>query len=126
MKYLTSLLFLFLTSWMVLVAGKGTDVTKPGTCVGGSSTSKIKVSEENGGLEVEFEVDMNKPKPRRVWTVIIKKNGKQVYKRNHRTNAASGSFDARAVIPGGVTGRITAQATSLGTSEVCKASARYP
>jgi hypothetical protein len=117
-----SLFAIFLLSALVaLVSGKDTDVLKAGTCTKRSS-SKIKLSEENGNLEVEFEVDMNVAN--RLWTVVIKKNGNQVYKRNHRTNASSGSFSARTVLSG-LTGAITASATSLSTAETCSASARY-
>jgi hypothetical protein len=118
----SSIAALLLSLLVVLVAGKSTDVLKAGTCTKRSS-SKIKLSNENGNLEVEFEVDMNVAN--RWWLVIISKNGKQVYKRNHLTNVASGSFDARKVILGGLTGSITAKATSNSTGEVCTATAKY-
>jgi hypothetical protein len=105
-----------------LVAGKDTDVLKAGRCTKRSS-SKLKLSDENGNLEVEFEVDMNVNN--KLWTVVLTKNGQQVYKRNHKTVAPSGSFEARKVVPGGLTGTITAKATSISTGEVCTASAKY-
>jgi hypothetical protein len=118
----STLAALLLTGLVALVAGKSTDVVKAGTCTKRSS-STLSLSNENGNLQVEFEVDMNVAN--RWWLVIISKNGKQVYKRNHLTNAASGSFDARKVILGGLTGSITAKATSNSTGEVCTAAAKY-
>ena len=114
-----TLLFSFL---LALVAAKDTDVLKAGTCTKRSS-SKLKLSDEDGNLEVEFEVDMNVNN--KLWTVVLTKNGQQVYKRNHKTVAPSGSFEARKVVLGGLTGTITAKATSVSTGEVCTATAKY-
>lgn len=118
---LSAIAILLLSFFASLVSGKSTDVLKAGSCTG-SSTSKIKLSNENGNLEVEFEVDMNKPN--RKWKVVIKKNGVQVYAGTHTTNTSSGSFDVRRVLSG-LSGTITATATSLSTSEKCTAQAKY-
>jgi hypothetical protein len=106
----------------VAVLAKSTDVRRAGTCSGGS-TSKIKLSPEDAGLEIEVEVDMNVANRR--WLVTVTKAGKQVYRKFHRTNAASGSFSARTVAAGALGGKVVARAVSSSTGEVCTASATF-
>jgi hypothetical protein len=123
---------IFLISVVVAVANDANsadsaddrEVVKMGTCTGGSSRSKIELSVDDdnlGKLEVDFDVDTTRPN--RVWTVVITKNGQQVYKRNHRTNAW-GNFDAEVELAG-LTGNITAVASSVSSSEKCTASAKF-
>jgi hypothetical protein len=99
---------------------KDGDVRKRGTCSNGS-TSKIKLSPENGRIETEFEVDQNRNGVR--WKVTIRRNGKVAVSTRATTKGPSGSFDVRRVLgnsPGA--DRITARATSP-SGEVCSASA---
>ncbi len=72
------------------------DVRVAGTCTK-SSTSKIKLSEENGRIEVEFEVDQNRNGVR--WNVTIAQNGRRVATMRKVTKGPSGSFEARIVAP---------------------------
>ena len=51
---------------------KDGDVRVAGTCTK-ASTSKLKLSNENGRIEVEFEVDQNRVG--RVWAVAVRRNG---------------------------------------------------
>ena len=118
------------TAWMV-VAGivgamltvapaalaKDGDVRVPGTC-SRTSTSKLKLSREDGGTEVEFEVDQNRAGVR--WRVVLVRNGTQVASRTRVTRPPSGSFEARFVTGG--SGRFVARATSP-TGETCTARA---
>ena len=60
-----------------------------GTC-SDASTSKIKVKEDDGRLEVEFEVDQNRNGE--TWKVKFKNGSDVVFKGTARTKAPSGSF----------------------------------
>ena len=63
-----------------------------------SSTAKLKLSRENGRIEVEFEVDQNRngiP-----WKVTLRRNGSLVASATAITRAPSGSFSLRRVISG--------------------------
>jgi hypothetical protein len=110
-------LSLLLAMTTTTVKAKSTDIRKPGVC-NGRSTSKIKVSEEDGGLEIEFEVDMNLVGRR--WLVVINQGGRRIHRKFYRTNAASGSFSANVL--GSFSGKVQARAVSSSTGEVCTAS----
>jgi hypothetical protein len=98
------------------------DILRAGTCTG-STTSKIKLSAEDGGVEVEFEVDQNRngiP-----WKVTISHNGRIVARRTRVTRGPSGSFEARVVVPDrpgadSLRGRATSP-----SGEICNARARF-
>jgi hypothetical protein len=77
-------------------AAKDGDVLVAGSCTR-LSTSKLKLSEENGRIEVEFEVDQNRNGVR--WTVRIVQNGKRIAQLARVTRAPSGSFEARVLAP---------------------------
>ena len=96
---------------------KDGDVRVAGTCTKASS-SKLKLSREDAGTEVEFEVDQNRNGVR--WRVVLFRNGTQVASRVRVTRAPSGSFEARFVSTG--SGRLVARATSP-TGERCTARA---
>jgi hypothetical protein len=96
---------------------KDGDVRVAGTCTKASS-SKLKLSREDAGTEVEFEVDQNRNGVR--WRVVLFRNGSQVASRARVTRAPSGSFEARFVTAG--SGRFVARATSP-TGERCTAQA---
>jgi hypothetical protein len=93
-----------------------------GTCTQ-HSTSKLKLSREDRGIEVEFEVDQNRNGV--PWRVMLSRNGKVVASFTATTRAPSGSFEIRRLVadrPG--TDRISARATRSG--EVCSASHKAP
>jgi hypothetical protein len=96
---------------------KDGDVRVAGTCTK-ASTSKLKLSREDAGTEVEFEVDQNRNGVR--WHVALFRNGTQVASRVRVTRAPSGSFEAR--FAAGGPGRFVARATSP-TGERCTARA---
>ena len=98
------------------------DVRVAGKCTK-SSTSKLKLSEENGRIEVEFEVDQNRNGVR--WKVAIFQNGSRIARMTRVTRPPSGSFEARVLAanrPGADTFR--ARATSP-SGEVCTARASF-
>jgi hypothetical protein len=97
-------------------------VTLSGTCTQQSS-SKLKLSRDDGRIEVEFEVDQNRNGV--PWKVTLRRNGTRVASLTAKTHAPSGSFEIRRLIadrPG--TDRISARATRSG--ETCTASHAAP
>jgi hypothetical protein len=101
---------------------KDGDVLRAGSCTK-SSTSKIKLSEENGRIEVEFEVDQNRNGVR--WNVRLTQNGRQVARLTRVTRGPSGSFEARIVAPNRAgADRFAGRATSP-SGEVCTARATF-
>ena len=100
-------------------AAKDGDVEVAGTCTK-ASTSKLKLSEEDGGIEVELEVDQNRRGVR--WVVTLRRNGTLVGRRVRLTRGESGSFEARFVTrnaPGA--DRFVARAARLGERCVARA-----
>ena len=72
------------------------------------STAKLKLSNDDGRVEVEFEVDQNRngiP-----WKVTLRRNGSLVATTTATTHAPSGSFSVRRLIPG-ASGTFVAVAT---------------
>ena len=98
---------------------KDGDVLRQGACTG-VSTSKIKLSEENGRIEVEFEVDQNRNGVR--WNILIRQNGRRVASLVRVTRGPSGSFEARFVAPNRA-GTDTFVATATRSGETCRARA---
>ena len=101
--------------------GNDRDVRVAGSC-SLSSTAKLKLSPENGRVEADFEVDVNRVG--KTWHVTMNRNGARVLSRNATTNARSGSFEVRAVInAGSPRTKVTAVARRAATGEVCRATA---
>jgi hypothetical protein len=83
------------------------------------STSTLKLSREDRGIEVEFEVDQNRNAV--PWKVALSRNGHRVALLRATTHAPSGSFEIRRVIAGRLgTSHISARAVRSG--ETCTAS----
>jgi hypothetical protein len=83
------------------------------------STSKLKLSREDRGIELEFQVDQNRNGV--PWTVTFSRNGSTLKRFTTTTRAPSGSFEIRRVIAGRLgSDRITAVATRA-SSETCTA-----
>jgi hypothetical protein len=102
-------------------AAKDGDVLVAGTCTKATS-SKLKLSDEDGGIEVELEVDQNRNGVR--WSVVLFRNGAEIGRRVGVTRGPSGSFEARLVTanrPG--VDRFLARATRVG--ERCSARASF-
>jgi hypothetical protein len=101
---------------------KDGDVRVRGTCTK-SSTSKLKLSEEDGRIEVEFEVDQNRNGIR--WNVQLFQNGSRIARMTRVTRGPSGSFEARVLAPD-TAGKdaFRARATSP-SGEICTARASF-
>jgi hypothetical protein len=101
---------------------KDGDIRVRGTCTK-ASTSKLKLSEEDGRIEVEFEVDQNRNGVR--WNVVLLQNGKRIARMTRVTRGRSGSFEARIVAPN-TSGADTFRARATSPSnEVCTARASF-
>lgn len=100
------------------VAAKDGDKIYRGACTNRSDW-KLKLSPENGRIEVEFEVDT--PKIGQTWSVRMKQNGVVFFTGTRATTSPSGSFEVRRVRPN-TSGLDTfvARAVNLKTGEVCK------
>ena len=98
--------------------GKDGRVIKRGDC-SGASNWKLKAKPDDGGLEVEFEVDQNRNGVR--WNVALRRNGKTVSRGRRTTRAPSGSFDFERTI-GNPRGTDTISAVATRAGETCRAS----
>lgn len=93
------------------------DVIREGSC-GRSSDWKLKLSREDGGIEVEFEVDQNVTGDR--WRVRIRHDGDVAFRGVRTTRGESGSFEVRIVENDRAgTDRFRGKALNLSTGEVC-------
>ncbi len=120
-------LSLLLLPALILVpasVAKDGDVLVRGTCTK-ASTSKLKLSSEDGRIEIEFEVDQNRNGIR--WMVSLRRvvpgGTRLLFSGARVTRAPSGSFELRRVVENRV-GRdtISARATSP-SGEFCRAMA---
>jgi hypothetical protein len=106
----------------VAVAGDR-DVIREGPC-SGSSDWKLKLSPEDGRIEVEFEVDQNVVGDR--WRVKILHDGDRVFAGTRTTRGASGSFELRIVEDDRAgSDAFRARARNLSTDEICRGSATF-
>lgn len=115
-------LTLIVTSVGVAGARDG-DIEVRGRCSGGSQ-AELKLSDEDGRIEIEFEVDQNRVGQR--WRVAVRDDGARVLRTRATTTAPSGSFEVRTVVADSP-GRdvIRARARNLSTGEICRAVARW-
>ena len=122
MRYLRNVLVLTVAAALVVpLAGsalaKDGDVIRRGGC-SGASDWKLKLSEDNGRIEVEYEVDQNAVGDR--WRVKIRHDGELVFSGVRRTRGASGSFEVRIVERNGPgQDEFNARARNRSTGEVC-------
>jgi len=100
------------------------DVIKEGPC-SGASDWKLKASEENGAIEVEFEVDTNINGQK--WQVRLSDNGTRIFQGTRTTVAPSGSFEVRVVTPNQAgPDKILGQAKNNATGETCVGRVTFP
>jgi hypothetical protein len=106
-----------------VATAKDGDVIRTGSC-SSRSDWKLKLSPEDGRIEVEFEVDQNRVG--RTWNVKLKRDGSLLWQGQRTTRAPSGSFEARRVISDRA-GRdtIVARATNPNSGEVCRGTATF-
>ena len=114
-------LVLALTAAPLAVAKDG-DVIRRGNCTGATDW-KLKLSEEDGRIEVEFEVDQNRNGVS--WNVRLFQNGSQIARATRVTRRPSGSFELRRVAPNTAgTDSFRARATTA-SGEVCTGRASF-
>jgi hypothetical protein len=102
---------------------KDGDVVRTGSC-SGASDWKLKLSPENGKIEVEYEVDSNKVG--QTWRVKLFHDGNRFFVGTRQTAGASGSFEVRKVVANhSGTDEFRARAVNLATGEVCGGSASF-
>ena len=96
---------------------KDGDVIRRGAC-SGASDWKLKLSPQNGKIEVEFEVDSNKLG--QTWRVRIRQQGGLIFSRSRMTQAPSGSFEVRRLAQNHAgTDAFRARAVNLASAETC-------
>jgi hypothetical protein len=102
---------------------KDGDVIKSGPC-SMQSDWKLKLSPENGRIEVEFEVDQNVRGQN--WKVTLKHNGAKFFKGSAITKGPSGSFTVRQVVDN-LAGpdTVDAIAKNAATGEICQGAATF-
>jgi hypothetical protein len=92
---------------------------RTGSCTVGDW--KLKVSPENGRLEVEYEVDVNRRGQR--WRVALFHGGNRIHRDTHVTRGRSGSFTVRDLARNTAGGdRIRARAIRFGGGQRCRGS----
>jgi hypothetical protein len=100
---------------------KDGDVIERGSC-SGSADWKLKLSPEDGGIEVEYEVDSNVVG--QTWRVKISQNGERIFRGRRQTQGASGSFSVRVVANDTAgTDSFRGKAVNPDTGEVCRGTA---
>ena len=93
------------------------DVIRTGAC-SGRGDWKLKLSEDNGRIEVEYEVDQNRVGD--VWRVRIRHDGDLVFAARRTTRAPSGSFTLRLLQRNRVGDDVfRGRAVNLRTGEIC-------
>ena len=99
------------------------DVIRRGSCRG-TSDWKLKLSPEDGRIEVEFEVDQNRVG--QTWAVRIAQDGDQIFAGRRITRAPSGSFEVR-VLARNTAGDDTFRATArnVASGETCVGRATF-
>ena len=104
-------------------SAKDGDVIRHGDCTARSDW-KLKLSPENGRIEVEFEVDQNRNGHK--WNIRMKRNGNLFWRGARRTQPPSGSFEVRKLTRNGAGAeKIVVRARNVRTGEVCRGVARF-
>ena len=107
----------------VPAAAKDGDVIKTGSC-SGSTDWKLKLSPEDSGIEVEYEVDSNVTG--QSWRVKIFQNGDRIFAGPRQTKGASGSFEVRVVADDSAgTDTFRGKAVNAATGETCNGTASF-
>jgi hypothetical protein len=102
--------------------GRHSSVRVRGGCTQ-QSTSKLKLSREDRGIEVEFQVDQDRNGV--PWNVTLRRNGSRIASFTATTRGPSGSFEIHRVIARHAHNRISAIATRT-SGETCRAGATAP
>ena len=86
---LAGLVVLAVSAMAPAASAKGTEVIQQGAC-SGATDWKLKLKNQDAGIEVEFEVDSNVSG--QDWKVKIFQNGDRIFHGTRTTHGASGSF----------------------------------
>ncbi|MFB3739274.1 MAG: hypothetical protein ACE14W_09975 [Candidatus Velamenicoccus archaeovorus] len=98
------------------------EVVRSGAC-SGSSAWKLKLSPDNGRIEVDLEV--HEALAHQTWRVRMRHEGELFYRGAHRTDA-TGSFDVtRRANDGAGRDGFRVRAVNAATGEVCTATGTY-
>jgi hypothetical protein len=100
-----------------IVQAKSPRVTETKMC--GQIATKLKVSGEDAGAQVEYELDQNVNG--RTWTLALKQNGRRAGAAKRTTQAPSGSLHWRVAAGGAASGTFTV--TAKNGSKTCTISA---
>jgi len=107
----------------VPASAKDGDVIKRGSC-SGSTDWKLKLSAEDSGIEVEYEVDSNVTG--QSWRVKIFQNGDRIFAGTRQTKGTSGSFEVRVVADDTAgTDTFRGKAVNAATGETCNGTASF-
>lgn len=105
------------------VSAKSGDIIRTGNCTR-TTDWKLKLSPEDGRIQVEFQVDSNRNG--QLWDIVLRDNGRLVSKALRRTLAPSGSFEFRKVITNRAgRDKVTGSARNRTTGETCSAVATF-
>ena len=114
---------MLLTAAPLGAVAKDGDIIREGSC-SARSDWKLKLSPEDGRIEVEFEVDQNRVG--RTWNVRLKRDGTVFWRGQRTTRAPSGSFEVRRVISDGAgPDTIVGRAVNPTSGEVCRGAATF-
>jgi hypothetical protein len=103
---------------------KDGDVIETGAC-SATSNWKLKLSDEDGGIETEFEVDTNIAG--QTWKAKLKHNGVPAARSVKATKPPSGSFELRRVLPNAAgSDVVVGKARNPSTGETCHGQATFP
>lgn len=103
---------------------KDGDVIETGAC-SATSNWKLKLGDEDGGIEAELEVDTNVAG--QAWTAKLKHNGVPAARSVKVTKPPSGSFELRRVLPNAAGGDVVVgKARNPSTGETCRGQATFP
>lgn len=99
------------------------DTLRSGAC-SGFADWKLKLSPQNGRIEVEYEVDANRRGQR--WQVALFHDGRRVMRGNFTTRGISGSFTVRHVAANTAGGdRIRGRAVRMSDGQTCAGRATF-
>lgn len=102
---------------------KDGDVVKTGSC-SGSTDWKLKLSPQDNGIEVEYEVDSNVVG--QSWRVKIFQNGGRIFAGTRQTKGTSGSFHVRLVANDTAgTDTFRGKAVNAESGETCNGTASF-
>ena len=99
------------------------DVERRGAC-SGASDWELKLSPEDGRIEVEYEIDQNVND--QTWRVRIRQNGELIFAGRRMTRAPSGSFEVEILAANTAgTDHFRAAGADLTTDETCVGRASF-